>query len=325
MYINAGFLNHYYISSYASDHLLSIIYISGSGRSGSTLLERVFNSSPNTLALGEFHCLWRLPPERITCSCGLPFEQDDFWRDVLKRANIDKPVIDELRHLEAKVARTPFLLRHRMSRTSLLRDPDVQRFLALQFQIFEQVSLVSGRNILVDSSKAGPRAWLMSCDPRVRTIHLYRDPKDVIASWRSAKFDRGMDGNMQRMSVHGAAIDWLKVEQLSRLFAPNDPVTRIDYENLCRHPQATIESALSTLDLCEPIVPNWLGPTQILPGALYHSLNGNPDRFDKGPITIAARAAKLDQFSAAERTYVRMMGKGLRTLYPRPVTFASKL
>lgn len=172
--------------------LAKVIYITGSGRSGSTMLERILHSAAGTCAVGELHCLWRLPPARLTCSCGNAFAADTHWARILDAAGFDAATLAELRTLEATVCRTGFLARHRFSLAALAANPAVRRFRQLQFRLFDAIADMTGASVLVDSSKAGPRAWLLAGDERVGVVHLSRDPRDVLVSWRSVKFDPGL-------------------------------------------------------------------------------------------------------------------------------------
>lgn len=293
-----------------------IVYISGSGRSGSTLLERILHSAPGVFALGEFHCLWRLAADEITCACGTPFAHDEFWAAVRARAGFDAIMAAELRALESRICRTPFLLRHRFSLAALRAVPEVQRFLDLQRRLLEAVARESGAHTLVDSSKAGPRAWLLACNPDVRLVHLYRDPADVIASWRSRKFDPGLGTHMARPSIASAAGDWLKVELLVRRVAAQWPVVMLDYADLCRAPRDVSARLLADLGLSGRAQPGWTGPDSFIQGACYHSLNGNPDRFDRGPVKVSFRGSAGQDAPMRERLAIGAAARMLRQLAP---------
>lgn len=295
-----------------------IIYISGSGRSGSTLLERILNSSNDFFSLGELHCLWRLPFNEITCSCGAAFSDDPFWKDILDRARITNREIAKLRRLEDEVCRTPFLAGRGYALDAVRQDDRVRQFLALQSRIFDAISDATGASFLVDSSKAGPRAWLLACDPRVRVLHLYRDPGDVIASWRSAKFDKGLNRDMQRLSVRQAAIDWGKVEYLVKKLARQARMVKIDYQQLCEAPSKVVDAALNEL-LETGFSPfDWIDEHKFVPAANYHSLNGNPDRFSSGPVHISARTQGRSHLPPLDRLAIRAAHATLTTIYPSP-------
>ncbi|MFV0644494.1 MAG: sulfotransferase [Sphingomonadaceae bacterium] len=294
----------------------SVFYISGSGRSGSTLLERVLHSSRAVSAIGEFHCLWRLPMADINCSCGNVLTEDAIWQEILAKAQISGSDISELSRLENEVSRSGYIARHRFSLASLRKEPQVQRFLELQFRIFDAASSVMNTPVIIDSSKAGPRAWILACQPNMHIIHLYREPADVIASWRSRKFDKGLGTDMQRLSVTKAAADWWKAEAMARKLSGQAPVTFIDYEAMCREPRKEVGHLLKALSL-ESLPPvQWCSDTSFMTGGNYHSLNGNPDRFYQGEIEISHRDANMKQYSGMERKAIQMAGALLRTAYP---------
>lgn len=296
--------------------LENVIYISGSGRSGSTLVERILHSSGTACSVGELHCLWRLPEEAIACSCGLGIAQDGFWREVLADAAFDDATLAELRELEKTVCRTGYIAQHGFSLNALRAEPAVQRFLDLQFRLAESIAAVGRRPVLVDSSKAGPRAWILACDPRVRFVHLYRDPADVIVSWRSIKFDPGLGTAMMRMPISGAAMDWWKVEYLVRRLSRATTVNWMDYRAFCADPRGTLDAVVSALHLPTPVEPRWTAFNVVEQGDDYHSLNGNPDRFDKTAIKIALREPSWKAISPGERPFIRLTGSALRILYP---------
>lgn len=294
---------------------MRLLYLSGSGRSGSTMFERVLHSSPDTAALGEFHCLWRLSKEQIACSCGEAISNDPFWRSVLAEAGTGPADIAELRRLEHRLSRSGFVASRGFNLDRLKDDPEVKCFLAIQFAIFEAASRIAAKPLIIDSSKAGPRAWILACDDRTRFVHLYRNPENVIASWRSRKFDKGLGTEMQRLSVSRAAIDWIKAEFSARLLAKQRPVVMLDYEKLCLFPRPEVEATLATLGLEDLEEIEWLDNHTVQPGSDYHSINGNPDRFDQGPLRISARRTDWSKHSFLDRVSGRFVGRALSMVF----------
>lgn len=297
---------------------MQVLYISGSGRSGSTLVERLLHAGGAGCALGEFHCLWRLPRDQQTCACGVPAAEDSFWTEVLAHARFTAAEFQELGRLEQTVVRTGYIAKHKFQLARLAVQADVRRFLELQFRVFEAISDVSQRSVLIDSSKAGPRAWILACDERVKFLHLWRDPADVIASWRSRKFDRGLGSEMQRLSIMRAAIDWAKVEGLMRRLGRQTKVTSLDYRAICVDPRATLDHALVASGLPPIDASSWLESHKMVPVSGYHSLNGNPDRFDREPIAVRLRETDWSKLPGFEAMRIRMQGKAMAALYPAP-------
>lgn len=295
-----------------------ILYISGSGRSGSTLLERMLNTSPDVLSVGELHCLWRLPSDAITCSCGKRICDDAFWSNILRRAQIGPEEVAELQRLEAAVVRSSFLVGASFSLEKVAADPRVQTFLALQDRIFSALAAETGARVIVDSSKAGPRGWILATNPNSHILHLYRDPTAVIASWRGRKFDKGLNSDMQRPGVRQAALDWSKVEYLARKLVRVRPVDFVNYATLGVAPRSTVDGILNRLNAVPTPDNAWLDPKTFQPAAPYHSVNGNPDRFDSRPVTVEPRAISWDQHTVIDRLAIRSAGLGLRAAYAPP-------
>ena len=295
--------------------MVNYVMIASAGRSGSTMLERIFDSAPNVTATGELHCLWRLPFSEITCSCGQPFEDDPFWNKVLERANIGPAELAELRELEDEVLRTGFIAAHKFSHMHMRQHPKVRRFLELQQELIHAIASVSGSDVVIDSSKAGPRAWVMSMLPNSTVWHLRRNPKDVIASWRSKKFDKGLGTNMKRMSRSAAAASWAKVEYLVGKLGQQVPTCEIAYGQLCREPRTVCESLIEqTFDRVE-VKPNWIDENTFQPAQSYHSVNGNPDRFSKGPVSIRFAAANRKKLSRTDWYASRIIGSCLEVAF----------
>lgn len=297
---------------------MQVVYISGSGRSGSTLVERLLHAGGIGCALGEFHCLWRLPRNEQTCACGVPAAEDLFWSNVLEHSRLTASDMRELGRLEQAIVRTGYIARHKFSLANLRRQDEVKIFLDLQFRLFAAIAQRSGRDVLIDSSKAGPRAWILACHPGVRFLHLWRDPADVIASWRSRKFDRGLGSEMQRLSVTRAALDWVKVEGLMRRLGRQTEVINLNYRSICVDPRTQLDCAMRDVGLPEIAEAAWLASHKMVPVSEYHSLNGNPDRFDRDPISVSLRETNWQLLPRLEALRIRAQGKLMASLYPAP-------
>lgn len=293
-----------------------LLYIAGSGRSGSTLIERIFHSSENVTGLGEFHCLWRLQYKDINCSCGKEFTDDSFWQLVIKKAGLASDDFERLRILESRVVRFGFIAKNYFSLQRMSKNSEVREFLDYQKRIFDAIRSIDHVDLVIDSSKAGPRAWLLAIDPGVKFLHVWRDPKDVIQSWRSKKYDHGLQEYMVRPSVARAALDWVKPEILLRLLAMQRDVEFISYKQLCDTPKESIRLLVDTLD-CEWVKPNWLSDDTFKPSDHYHSLNGNPDRFRSEPIKISYQRRKSVSIGI-ERALVVFVSVLLRSIFKEP-------
>ena len=295
--------------------MLRIIYIAGSGRSGSTLLERVLNSAPSTFALGEFSALWRLEMKDLVCSCGERMPACSFWSEMIKATGIGDREIAYLRKLERTVVRTPYLLKKRFDLSQITSDRGIREFISIQDRLFGDIAKLSGAETLIDSSKAAPRAWILATKPNVTIVHLYRSAADVISSWRHPKWDKALNGPIRKMSIASAAREWVQAEQMIRILANRRAVQRLNYWHFATEPRRALRKTLGVSygDVIDTI--QWCGESTVLPSASYHSLNGNPDRYDKGRILIRPRKRNMGDLTRVERCKISLLGNALDCLY----------
>ena len=297
----------------------TVLYLLGSGRSGSTLLERLFNSADGISAVGELHALWRLPLEALQCSCGEPVRGCACWQQTLEAAGIAGGVLANLARLEHSVIRNPHLMRLCLQSERIAADPRISEFLFWQHRLFAALRLATGSNIIVDSSKAGPRARVLASGLRVDLVHLYRHAEAVLASWRKPKIEPASGLPMQRLGILRAATDWAKVELTARSLQRHYPLRSIDYAAFAQAPRSTLERLLP--ELAGNIA--WQNDHQVRPGTSYHSVLGNPDRFEQGLITITPRhASDRAAFSRTEWLAIQLVGAILQRLFPPPATAA---
>ena len=251
------------------------------------------------------------------CSCGVGVKSCAFWQRVLDRAGIGEAELAELAMLERRVVRNKFLAPLLYDLRRIRPDADVARFNALQSRLFDGVRLASGSEIVLDSSKAGPRAWVMAAaeHPPV-LLHLYRDPADVIASWRKPKFEPSTGTLMKKPSLARAAWDWIKVEQAARsLQQPGQTVCRVDYLAFAQSPRTELAVALDQYlpGLVDSVA--WQGETKVVPRRQYHSVLGNPDRFFDGMIEIQPKRVPRGQFSRLEAIAIGSIAAVLQWIY----------
>ena len=85
-----------------------VLYLAGAGRSGSTLLGRLFAEPPQAVHVGELVYLWRRGfAENHLCGCGVPFLECPFWSEVFARGfggfdGVDPPDILETKRQRRK-------------------------------------------------------------------------------------------------------------------------------------------------------------------------------------------------------------------------------
>jgi hypothetical protein len=271
----------------------TVVYIAGSGRSGSTLLERILGALPGYVNVGELiDTFRRVVKFDELCGCGEAFSSCDFWVRVGKRAfgGWDLAFVEEVSHLQRDVARQRHLpLLVGPQRGSEGFQEKLKRYGEVYGALYAAILTESGARVVVDASKGTAQALAVSHGTGVdlRLVHLVRDARGVAFSWAKAGVNRpqGVTAGttMARHQPQLTAARWIRVQaeiSATRRFLTASAMVR--YEDLVSDPSAEIIAMMAALEL--PIDDESLrhvdGREVDLP--LSHGLSGNPSRFKSG-------------------------------------------
>ena len=274
---------------------VTVLYLGGLGRSGSTLLDRVLGEVPGFCPVGELVFLWRrglIDGER--CGCGEPFGECAFWSRVGKEAfdgwdSIDAREMEAVRRRVDRNRFIPWMLvpgaAPRAWRESLTRYADALG------RLYRGVATASGASVVVDSSKHASTATLLRRVPGVdlRIAHLVRDPRGVAHSWsRVVERPEATDGGeMARLGPARVAARWWSTNLLFELLRASGggrPSMRLRYEDVVRDPERQL-SRLVRLAGRADAGPGTLRGHRVGLGT-HHTVSGNPLRFHSGPLEI---------------------------------------
>lgn len=281
---------------------VSLLFIAGQGRSGSTLTERLLGGLPGVCALGEATHVWQEGLyERERCACGARFSACHFWRAVGERAfggwgNVDRARIFAVLCEIGYTRQIPALIRPSRRRLVLIEE-----FVDHQSRVYAAAAAVAGARVVIDSSKYSALAYCLRWAPDLdlRVVHLVRDPRGVAYSWTKHVARPETDGatmapryrpvrSAARWSAQNAAVDLLS--RLGRHDAgrlPRKvPVRRIRYEDLIADPRGTIRTIATFADVqTSPPDLRHIGDGHVDLGPV-HSASGNPMRFTVGRIPL---------------------------------------
>lgn len=284
----------------------SLIFICGSGHSGSTLLEMLLAGHRQVTAVGELHNLSHQIAIGRPCSCGVLPRDCPRWKAVAAQIGLRAGV---------DIFESPFAFRVSRERPRNLRELVVRNWnRALHYLHFkssflgrlglpaltiggrtlarntrmvgEIVRELTGARVLVDSSKdyVRMRERYDSARPgSVKVIYLSRDGRGV--TWSAMKH--------RRAAAWYAAKEWAKTQRRIRAMLrgvrPEDRM-HVRYEDLCADPEETLRR------ICE-----WLGlpysdELVALRPAEHHTIAGNKIRLQRG------MAIRLDESWRAKLT-----------------------
>ena len=268
-----------------------VLYVAGSGRSGSTLMTTVLGQLPGAFAAGELRYLWERGVEHDhLCGCGRPFSECPVWTSVMKRVRDEAPAVDEpaigrrlLRRL--RIRRVPvFLARRALGRPAVPFHADDAHIGRLYHAIAEE----TGASVVVDSSKLPPYALLLSqlAGVEVLILHVVRDPRATAWSWQRHKDSRDGSGLMHRQESWKSSALWLVWNVLTAaLWRAGDPrVCRVHYEDFARSPRAALAPVARLLGADPEDLPFVTEDSVRL--APNHSVAGNPNRHDSGVVRV---------------------------------------
>jgi hypothetical protein len=284
---------------------VDIIYIGGSGRSGSTLLDRVLGQVPGIASGGEVLDVWRAGVgENRLCGCGAAFDRCPFWRQVGDEAFGGWQMVDAA---AADRLVKSYGYRELLSSRGRGADDDARR--ELLRNLYRGIARASGARILVDSSKAPAYGFLLaaSLQERVAAIQLVRDSRGVAYSWSKVvkrPDTPGRDVEMLRMSAASVSARWILHNGLMERLARRIPATRTRYETFLANPRAELERMLAAVGVpVDDASLDFVADDRVTLKP-NHTVMGNPMRLEVGEVKLRLDDAWKAQMPALDRLIV---------------------
>jgi hypothetical protein len=254
---------------------VTVLYLAGSGRSGSTLVTTILGQLDGFFAAGELRYLWqRGLVEQRPCGCGAGLRDCPVWSRVLA----DLPPADP-----AAIAAG---LRSRLRMRNRLRvppHPDDDTVAAL----YAALGRHTGGAVIVDSSKLPPYGVLLAGLPGVdlRVLHVVRDPRAAAFSWRRRRSLDGDERLMTRHPVWKAAVLWSVWNTATIRLWGRGAYLRVRYEDFVADPPGTLRDIAAFAgagpDAALPFTGD--GTVRLRP---THSVAGNPVRHRTGGVAV---------------------------------------
>lgn len=218
---------------------VKVIYVMGSGHSGSTILGVALGNCPGMFFGGELN--------EYLARSGTPvlggLQRTRLWREVRNRT----PLAASLYGLRAHhlLERSSSVLRlHRRRRAAALRPA----YRAATAQMFASLAQAAGADWIIDTSHFPQRARELQQTPGVElyVILLVRDPRPVVASVTRLVADTEA-ARRRRMTLRVNAELWLTHALSLSVFARQEPQRRIlvHYEDLVAAPETVLGQILA--------------------------------------------------------------------------------
>ena len=268
-----------------------VLFILGTTRSGSTILENVLGSVPGFFAAGEIHMLWRGMTRGYRCGCGAEIADCEVWSRILQAAEspADPGEVYRWQLDDVRMFHTPRLLRtHGWPTTG---RPSLDRYIRLVRRLYPQIARVGGADLIVDSSKTPAAAVILSHLDEIDlyVLHLVRDPRGVAYSWArgrpagaGAHGPRDYDPGSIRTSSRWISTNLLGDAVRRRL--PPERSMLVRYEDFVSRPRTTVASIVRFVGHEGAALPFLSEQTADLEP--NHCVSGNRSRFARGEVAL---------------------------------------
>jgi len=293
-----------------------VLYLTGKGRSGSTLLSMVLGELDGFFAAGELRFFWRRGlVEARRCACGEPIPSCPVWGEVARRlVDLDAEGLAADSEAVFRWGAAPRLLLGRTAGWEAFG-----RWAEATERLLAAVTEVTGADLVVDSSK-----W--PTDPGVLgrvegiapfSLLLVRDPRAVAWSWQRTKTHHDLDQprEMDRYPAWHSGLSWTVRNAVAELATRRSPGPRatLRYEDFVAHPAAALGRIAGLVGRTPDI--GAVLRDRTLSVHEGHTLAGNPTRFGGAEVTIRPDEEWSTNLSTSDRRTVAALTWPLRRRY----------
>ncbi|MEN8240961.1 MAG: sulfotransferase [Chloroflexota bacterium] len=294
---------------------VKILYISGWGRSGSTLLCSLLGRVKGFFSAGEVRYIWeRGFLDNRLCECGKQFRDCEFWHHVLHDHDGDFGNLfpEEIIQTTYDYTRTynTFAFLNRKSRK--YQSKIFEEYLDLLRRLYSSISVHSDSDVIVDSSKFPVYGAVLSLIPNfeIYYVHLIRDPRAVAYSWKTQKkyIDSTGPDFLAKINPFKSSTKWISLNLSASILGrfQQERYLRIRYEDLIQDPKSSISKILSFVGEEAKELPFEEGGN-VISGKNNHIFAGNPDRFKSEGIRITPDIRWIKNLKTIDKFGVTMI------------------
>lgn len=299
--------------------MVKVLSIVGAGRSGTTILAHLLGEIEGVASAGELRWLWeRGLGERRPCGCGQEPRGCPVWSTVVDETlaalstRVPRSGVPEVVAAQREIARRRHLPRLLRSVDGTRQDwPALELVRQATGTALTAFAAVSRADVVVDTSKRPLDAAVIAGLPDVEhyVVHLVRDPRAVVHSWRRSKSFTAA-GRTRTMGTRGMAPTvrrWLDncltAEALRRRLPPARWL-HLRYEDFAADPRGCVEAIVALVG-AQGAAPFLDDHTVVLHP--NHIVAGNPSRFTTGTVTIRADDAWRRDMPRRDQLLVRAL------------------
>lgn len=277
------------------DKKVKVLYIAGSGRSGSTILGKILGQVDGFFFAGELCKIWRYGlMENRFCGCGVPFKDCSFWNDIIHEAfgglnKIDGRQIYELRQKSAYMRHIPLLF---LPGGKLLLTSTLNKFSDILKKLYQAIQSHTNCRVIVDCSKTAPYGHVLQSINSIDlyVVHMIRDPRGVAFAKLEKKLYQRGDGKpiyAGQSGIFRSSVYWDIQNYATEIFWEQykDRYLRIYYEDFASN---TKETVFKIVDMVKEKMSGlrFVSHQNVFLDKNTHTAAGNPVRFNSGVVEI---------------------------------------
>lgn len=304
---------------------LKVLCITGSSRSGSTILGAALGQIDGFFCAGEMQRIWDkdwLVNEH--CSCGDPILSCSHWAGVFREVigDYDAHLARRIRRARNSVVRLYGLPRLLAAQSLSELPAAVQDYVSLTERLYHVIQRHTGCNVIVDTSKYPTYSYLLRLAPSLdmRVVHLVRDARAVAYSWQRVKSYPTAKGMryMERHTAPRSAAAWNVLNGLADLLWERNTAhyRLIRYEDFVAHPRHTFQAMLDLAGEPQAVPP--LVGDDVLDIRSHHIIAGNANRFQTGRVRLRMDAEWQNQLGRLDAAIVTVLTFPLLRKYGYP-------
>ena len=263
-----------------------ILLITGSGRSGSTLLSKLLNEIEGSFNVNELVFTHLNGVERdYPCNTGDKFSESPIWLKIMD-AYRQKNEVDLLKYEPHRIPNTRKLVRAQLSPFYKTDEASNQYFKDYQQAIkdlYHAIFEATNASMIIDSSKIAPFVNVVAQMEEfdIYVLHLVRDPRAVAYSWQKTikrqDVEAGTNLFMEKRTPTRSSIRWQLVNIFAESLKKKDDLKYhyLKYEHFAKNPAKHIADILTFLDKSPSEIP--VEDNKIQLKAIDYGIWGNPN------------------------------------------------
>lgn len=270
-------------------------------------MDRVIGTATNAVSMNEVYRLWMEDDfESRKCGCGETFLACNFWQTVRSYLPANEQFVRRLLFLQQKVDHTRFFPNIYFGLYSRKFEDRLVEYKRKLSVLYGAISNASEGQIIVDSSKVPSRALILSEIENVDIsfVHLIRDARAVAYAWaKRVKTDPSFQNKtLDRHPFWWMAVKWGWVNLCAELLNRRSRYMRLRYEDFVDAPSSVVASLLSNVAAIDESSIAFTDERIVELGEI-HSMSGNPQRFETGPIKIRRGSNWREKISLVNYAY----------------------